>query len=153
MFKFLLRTDNSPVQLFIRLALGVVIFPHGAQKALGWFNGPGFLKTLQIFSNMGFPVWSTVILMVFELLGAVLLVLGLLTRVWALGIGVALTLCMFMNHVQHGFFMNWFGQQKGEGFEFHLLVLGIALALVIQGGGALSMDRALTDKGRKRVFK
>ena len=141
MFNEFLRTDNSPAQLFIRLALGVVMFPHGAQKVLGWFGGPGITKTLQAFAGMGFPQWSVLALMGVESLGAVLLVFGFLTRLWAIGIGASITICMFLSHVQHGFFMNWFGQQQGEGFEYHLLVIGICVALLTKGGGALSMDR------------
>lgn len=153
MFKALLRTDQSPAQLFIRVALGTVMLPHGAQKILGWFGGPGISKTLQAFAEMGFPTWSVVALMVVESLGALLLVGGFLTRLWALGIGTSMTICMFMHHVQHGFFMNWFGQQKGEGFEFHLLVIGICLALLIKGGGMLSVDRALTRTSKLRYGK
>lgn len=144
MFKEFLRTDSSPAQLFIRLALGVVMFPHGAQKVLGWFGGPGITKTLQAFAGMGFPAWSVIALMVVECLGSVLLVFGFLTRLWAIGIGMSITICMFLNHVQNGFFMNWSGQQQGEGFEYHVLVIGICLALLIKGGGALSVDRKLS---------
>jgi len=151
MFKELLRTDNSPAQLFIRVALGVVMFPHGAQKVLGWFGGPGFTKTLQAFAGMGFPEWSVVALMVVECLGSVLLVFGFLTRLWAFGIGTSITICMFINHVQNGFFMNWFGQQKGEGFEYHILVIGICLALLIKGGGFLSVDRKISS-GSKYLY-
>ncbi|MGD2126644.1 MAG: DoxX family protein [Desulfobacteraceae bacterium] len=143
MYKEFVKTDRSPAQLIIRIALGVVMFPHGAQKVFGWFGGAGYAKTIEAFAGMGFPAWTTVVLMVTETLGAVLLILGFLTRVWAMGIGIAMTICMFMNHVQHGFFMNWFGQQKGEGFEYHILVLGIVLALIIRGGGVFSMDRKL----------
>lgn len=152
MFKFFLQTDNSPVQFFIRIALGLVMFPHGAQKVLSWFGGPGPMKTLQTFSAIGFPVWWTVTLMIFELIGSVLLVAGFLTRLWAIGIGTALAICMFTSHAQYGFFMNWLGRQKGEGFEFHILILGITIALIVRGGGALSVDRTLSGKGRKRVF-
>ena len=151
MFKELLRTDSSPAQLFIRLALGVVMFPHGAQKVLGWFGGPGITKTLQAFAGMGFPAWSVGALMVVESLGAVLLVFGFLTRLWALGIGAIITICMFLSHVQHGFFMNWFGQQQGEGFEYHILVIGTCLALLIKGGGAFSVDRKLSS-GSKYLY-
>ena len=151
MFKELLRTDNSPAQLCIRVALGVVMFPHGAQKVLGWFGGPGFTKTLQAFAEMGFPAWSVVALMVVECLGSVLLVFGFLTRLWAFGIGTSITICMFINHVQNGFFMNWFGQQKGEGFEYHILVIGICLALLIKGGGFLSVDRKISS-GSKYLY-
>jgi putative oxidoreductase len=151
MFRVLLNTRNSISCLLLRLALGVVMFPHGAQKVFGWWNGPGFEQTLQAFEKMGFPAWATVLLMVVELPGAILLAAGFLTRLWALCIGVSMAICMFLIHVPNGFFMNWFGQQRGEGFEFHILALGICLALLIEGGGALSIDRALaedSDKGR-----
>jgi len=151
MFKEFLTTDRSPAQLFIRLALGVVMFPHGAQKVLGWFGGPGITKTLQAFAGMGFPACSVVALMVVETFGAVLLAFGFLTRLWAIGIGAIITICMFLSHVQHGFFMNWFGQQQGEGFEYHILVIGICLALLIKGGGAFSVDRKLSS-GSKYLY-
>ncbi len=153
MFKLLLKTDNSPAQLWIRVALGVVILPHGAQKVLGLFGGQGPEKTLQAFAAMGFPPWSTVCLMVVETLGAILLIAGFLTRVWAIGLGASLSLCMYLNHVQHGFFMNWFGQQKGEGFEYHLLAIGICLALLLRGGGALSLDRSLTEESTRYRYR
>jgi putative oxidoreductase len=148
MFREFLKTDNSPAQLFIRLALGVVMFPHGAQKVLGWFGGPGITKTLQAFASMGFPAWSVVVLMGVEFLGSALLIFGFVTRLWAIGIGVSITICMFMNHVQNGFFMNWLGQQKGEGFEYHILVIGICLALLIRGGGAISVDGNLSSRSK-----
>lgn len=151
MLKEFLRTDNSPGQLFLRLALGVVMFPHGAQKVLGWFGGPRMTKTFQSFAGMGFPMWSVAGLMAVESLGAVLLVFGFLSRLWALGIGASITICMFLNHVKHGFFMNWFGQQQGEGFEYHILVIGICIALLIKGGGALSVDRKLSS-GSKYLY-
>lgn len=152
MHKLILKTDANPALLIIRLALGIVMFPHGAQKMFGWFNGPGFSQSVDIFAGMGFPVWSTVMLILVECVGSVLLIAGFLTRIWAFGIGAALTICMFMNHVKHGFFMNWFGLQQGEGFEFHLLAVGIALALVIRGGGFFSIDRALIGNDTKYHF-
>jgi putative oxidoreductase len=153
MFKAFLRTDNSPAQLFIRIALGVVILPHGAQKVLGWFGGPGIEKTLQAFAAMGFPTWATGCLMVLETLGAVMLILGFMTRLWALGFGVTLSLCMYLNHLQHGFFMNWFGTQKGEGFEYHLLVIGICLALLLRGGGMISVDRGMGEDKKRYNYR
>lgn len=147
--KYLINTDDSPAQLCNRLALGIVFFPHGAQKVLGWFGGPGPAKTIEIFAGTGFPAWSVIVLMFFEFAGPLLLILGLLTRVWALGLGISMAVCMFMNHVQNGFFMNWFGNQKGEGFEYHLLVLGLAGALVLCGSGRFSLDRALARQGEK----
>ena len=152
MVKDLLKTDKSPAQLLIRVALGVVIVPHGAQKVFGWFGGAGYAKTIQAFAGMGFPAWATVALMATETLGAVLLIAGFLTRIWALGIGIAMTICMFMHHVQHGFFMNWFGQQQGEGFEYHILVLGIVLALLVRGGGLLSVDGKIAGEGYRTGY-
>jgi len=143
MLKTFLSTNDSPATLIIRLALGIVMFPHGAQKVFGWFGGPGFAQAIETFQGMGFPSWSTIILMIIECLGALLLILGVFTRLWALGIGITITICMLKYHIPNGFFMNWYGQQKGEGFEYHLLVIGITLALLIQGGGKWSIDRAL----------
>ena len=100
MFKTLVRTDKSAVQLLLRLALAVVMFPHGAQKVLGWFGAPGLVKTIEAFSDMGFPIWATVALMVTELIGSVLLAVGYLTRLWALSMGIVITICMFVNHVK-----------------------------------------------------
>jgi putative oxidoreductase len=142
------KTDNSIPLFLIRLSLGAVMFAHGAQKALGWYGGPGIEKTIQIFtSKMNFPVWLILLLVVIEFFGSLGLIVGFLTRLAALGIGTSLAVCAYLNHFQNGFFMNWFGTQKGEGFEFHILAVGIALALVIKGGGFLSIDRVIS-KGK-----
>lgn len=147
---FILRTDNNPATFFIRLALGAVMFAHGAQKALGWYGGAGFEKTIQIFSEkMHFPPLLTILLIIIEFFGSLGLIAGFLTRLSALGIGTSIGICAYINHLQNGFFMNWFGQQKGEGFEFHILVLGMAIALIIKGGGFLSIDNALSGPKRK----
>ena len=146
MFKFILRTDNSISPLFIRLALGAVMFAHGAQKVLGWYGGPGFEKTIQIFSQMQFPFWITLLLMFIEFFGSLGLIFGLFTRPSALGIATSMSVCAYMNHIKNGFFMNWFGQQKGEGFEYHILVVGISLALIFKGGGLISIDRLFSKK-------
>ncbi|MFZ5774907.1 MAG: DoxX family protein [Thermodesulfobacteriota bacterium] len=149
MLKAMLGTDKNPGQFLIRLALGVVMLPHGAQKVLGWFGGPGYATTLAQFVALGFPRWAVLLLMLTELGGGFFLLIGLLTRLWALAIGGAMVLCLWLNHVQHGFFMNWSGQQAGEGIEFHILLLAISLALALGGGGALSLDRRLAaSRGR-----
>jgi len=148
MVKGFLKTDGSASQLLLRVVLGIVIWLHGAQKVLGWFGGAGLQQTLDTFAKMGFPPWSTVLLMITEFVGSALLIVGFFTRLWALCIGTALTICMIKYHLPHGFFMNWFGQQQGEGFEYHILVLGIVVALLFRGGGALSLDRVLAGKRR-----
>lgn len=143
--RLIFGTDDSLGQLFLRLSLGIVIFPHGAQKAFGWFGGLGLLKTIDVFSEkMHFPPLLTLVLIFIELLGSIGLIFGFFTRLFALGIGTSMAICAYMNHLQNGFFMNWFGKQKGEGFEFHILVVGIALSLLIKGGGAVSIDRRIS---------
>jgi putative oxidoreductase len=145
MFGWLMRTDDSAVLFFNRLAFGLVMFPHGAQKALGWYGGPGFQKTMQTFTaDMGIPYWLALLVIFFEFAGSLGLILGFLTRFFALGLTTSLVTCAFMFHMQNGFFMNWMGGQKGEGFEYHILVLGLAAGLLLKGGGFLSFDRALT---------
>ncbi|MEW6109598.1 MAG: DoxX family protein [Nitrospirota bacterium] len=145
MLKALLKTDNNIVSLVLRLTLGGVIFAHGARKVLGWFGGAGAVKTILIFNeSLGFSAPLSLLVMAAEFLGSIALVFGLFTRISALAIAVNIGVCAYMNHLKNGFFMNWFGQQKGEGFEFHILIVGIALALIIKGGGALSLDRGLT---------
>jgi putative oxidoreductase len=138
------RTRDDYAALVMRLFLAAVFFPHGAQKVLGWFGGYGARATIQGFSKMGLPPVVTILVMVAEFGGAILLIVGLLTRLAAFGIGALMVAAIVLVHGKVGFFMNWFGNQKGEGFEYHLLAIGIAVALLITGGGALSVDRALS---------
>jgi putative oxidoreductase len=144
MFAWLFQTNGSVAGLILRLTLAVVMFPHGAQKVLGWFGGQGLTSTLQFFTNAGIPPILAWLVLAAEFLGPLGLAVGLLTRLAALGIAGVMLGAIKMVHWQKGFFMNWSGTQQGEGFEFHLLALGIALALVIMGGGAASVDRALS---------
>jgi putative oxidoreductase len=147
MWKKLISTENDIAALVLRVMLGIVFFPHGAQKVLGWFGGYGFAGTYDAFTNkMGIPGIFTLLAFTAEFLGAIGLVVGFLTRVAAFGIMCVMVVAVKMLHWQHGFFMNWFGQQKGEGFEYHLLVMAITAALMIKGGGMLSVDRSLSVK-------
>jgi putative oxidoreductase len=136
----------------MRLTLAIVFFPHGAQKVLGWFGGYGPSATIQAFGKMALPPWVTVLVMVAEFAGPILLVLGFLTRLGALLIGCLMASAIVMVHSKVGFFMNWAGTQKGEGFEYHLLALGLCIALLIKGGGALSVDRALAGEPKEMAF-
>ena len=138
------RTRDDYAALAMRLSLGIVFFAHGAQKVLGWFGGHGARATIQGFAKMGLPPAVTVLVMAAEFGGAILLFLGFLTRLAAIGIGAVMVAAVLMVHSKVGFFMNWSGSQKGEGFEYHLLALGICVALLITGGGVLSVDRALS---------
>jgi putative oxidoreductase len=145
--KRLMRTDGGAAGLILRLTLAIVIFPHGAQKALGWFGGGGFSGTIDFFSGqLGIPAAIAVLVIAAEFLGSLGLLFGFLTRICALGIGAVMLGAVFMVHLPNGFFMNWMGTQQGEGFEYHLLVLGIVLALLVTGGGAASVDKAMASR-------
>jgi putative oxidoreductase len=147
MWKKLISTENDIATAVLRIMLGVVFFPHGAQKVLGWFGGYGFAGTYDAFTNkMGIPGLFALLAFAAEFLGSIGLVFGFMTRLAAFGIFCVMAVAVKMLHWQHGFFMNWFGQQKGEGFEYHLLVMAIAAALMIRGAGAYSVDGALADK-------
>lgn len=130
--------------LLLRVFVAVVILPHGLQKLLGWFGGYGFRGTMAFFTDsMKLPWLVGLAVIVIESAGAVLLLTGLGTRLVAAGLIAVMLGAIFTSHHQHGFFMNWFGGQEGEGYEFHLLVVAIALALVIGGAGAWSLDALL----------
>jgi putative oxidoreductase len=140
----LTRTDGSVAPALLRLTLAAVVFPHGAQKLLGWFGGYGFTGTMGFFTGtMGIPWLLAFGVIMIEFFGALLLLVGAGTRLAALGIGTVMTTAMFMVHVKNGFFMNWAGKQQGEGIEYFLLILGLALALIVSGGGRWSVDRAI----------
>jgi len=140
----LLKTDDSISTFILRLTLALTMLPHGAQKLLGWFGGFGFEGTMGFFTGqMGLPWVIAFLVIIGESFGSLALVAGLLTRFTAASLGMIMTGAIVLVHWPHGFFMNWFGKQAGEGFEYHLLVLGISIALVISGGGRWAMDTML----------
>jgi len=142
--KRLLGTSNDVSLTFLRLVLGVVFFAHGAQKMLGWFGGYGFHATIGFFGHLGMPAPVAFLVICIEFFGGLGLIVGLLTRIAALGIGVEMIGAIFMVHMPNGFFMNWLGKQKGEGFEYHLLAIAIAGTLLLRGAGKFSVDHALS---------
>lgn len=141
----LLATDRSTILTVLRITLGLVILPHGLQKTMGWFGGYGFSGTMGGMTGMGIPAFFAFLAIAAESAGALALITGITTRIAAFGVGVTMLVASFM-HQSNGFFMNWSGQQKGEGFEFHILTIGIAIALMIGGAGRFSLDRAITKK-------
>jgi putative oxidoreductase len=147
MISKLLRTDSDSASFVLRLLLGIVFFPHGAQKVFGWFGGAGFSGTMGMFTEkMGVPAFLAFLAILAESAGALALISGFLTRVAAFGIACNMVVAIFMVHLPNGFFMNWFGKQQGEGFEYHLLVIAIAIALIIKGGGRWSIDGLIAKK-------
>ncbi|MDD5564931.1 MAG: DoxX family protein [Thermoanaerobaculaceae bacterium] len=150
MFGKLLKTDDDVAALVLRLGLGIVMFPHGAQKVFGWFGGYGLAGTWGFMTGqMHIPAVFAALAITAEFAGSLGLIVGLLGRVAAFGLGVEMAVAAFLGgHVANGFFMNWSGHQAGEGFEYHILVVVIALAVMIKGSGALSLDRLLAARSR-----
>ncbi|VAX29375.1 Membrane protein 2, distant similarity to thiosulphate:quinone oxidoreductase DoxD [hydrothermal vent metagenome] len=140
--KCFFKTEDSISSLVLRVALGVAMFPHGAQKLLGWFGGPGLEATLGFFtSTMGIPYFIAILVVIGEFFGALGLITGFLTRFCAASIAIIMAGAVPMFTWSNGFFMNWSGKQAGEGFEYQILAIGIAVALVISGGGSFSIDQ------------
>jgi len=149
MLKGLLKTSDSVVDMLLRLTLAVVFFPHGAQKVLGWFGGYGLAATYGFFTKkMGIPAFFAVLDILAEFLGPIGLFFGFFTRVASFGIFCVMAVAVWMVHAKTGFFMNWYGTMPAgtEGFEYHLLAIGLCLAVMARGAGALSVDRALSGK-------
>ena len=145
MIRRICATDDSAATAILRVVLGIVFFAHGAQKMLGWFGGFGFAGTMGFFTGMmHIPVPLAFLAIAAEFFGGIGLILGFLTRIAAFGIGVNMLVAIMTVHHTFGLFMNWAGTQKGEGFEFHLLVVAMVAFLMIRGGGAFSIDRLLT---------
>jgi putative oxidoreductase len=145
----LLATSNDWTLTVLRVVMGVVFFAHGSQKALGWFGGYGFSGTMNFFTQqMHIPAVFAFLAICAEFLGGMGLILGLLGRVAVFGIACNMVVAVLTVHAANGLFMNWTGQQKGEGFEFHMLALAIAVVLMIRGSGALSVDHALTSSSK-----
>lgn len=145
MFRKLMNTTDDLAITIPRLALGVVFFAHGAQKALGWFGGYGFSGTMGFFTQqMHIPAAFAFLAICAEFLGGIGLLLGLLGRVAAFGIACNMVVAVWMVHRHFGLFANWSGLQKGEGYEYHVLAIAITLVIMIKGSGAFSVDRALS---------
>jgi putative oxidoreductase len=132
---FLFKTDNDVSTFLLRLVLGLVFFPHGAQMTLGWFGGYGFSGTMGFFTGtLHIPAFFAFLAIAAQFAGAIALIIGLSTRVAALSIALNMLVAVALVHWHYGWFMNWFGNQKGEGFEYHLLALGLAVVLIVRGG-------------------
>ncbi len=144
MLKKIIGTQDDTALFVLRLLLGIVFFPHGMQKVFGWFGGPGFSGAMEGFTvKMGIPTFFAFLAILAESAGSIGLITGFLTRIAAFGITCNMVVAVAMIHYKNGFFMNWFGKQSGEGFEYHILVIAITIALMISGGGRWSVDGVL----------
>jgi putative oxidoreductase len=141
------NTNNDLTGLIIRLTIGLILFPHGAQKMLGLFGGYGFSGTMNFFTGTLHLPWIIgFLVIIIEFVGALCFIAGFASRIWS-----ALTIVLFIgiiftSHLDNGFFMNWFGNQKGEGYEYHLLVIGLSLATLVNGSGKYSADKLITKQ-------
>lgn len=147
MLNAITRTTNDRSLLFIRLVIAAVMFPHGAQKVLGWFGGNGFAATYQFLTkSIGAPAPFAYAAIASEFLGSIALVFGLFGRVAAAGIFGVMAVAVATVHLKNGFFMNWTGAQPGEGFEYHILMAALTLVIVFKGSGAFSVDRKISSR-------
>ena len=145
MLKKILLTKDDFALALARLGLGIVFFPHGAQKVMGWFGGYGFTGTMEFFTqSMHIPFIFALLAILAEALGSLGLIFGLFSRIAAFGIATNMIVAIFTIHRHMGFFMNWMGNQKGEGFEYHILAITLALVIMIRGSGSYSLDHAIT---------
>jgi len=146
MKKIFITNDNKAATL-LRVVLGLVVFPHGAQKLLGWFGGFGFTGTMNFFTETVQLPWIIgFLVIVIEFVGSLMLIAGVATRFVALLFLINFIGVIITSHIPNGFFINWLGNQKGEGYEYHLLIIGMAASLLISGAGKLSVDRVLAKE-------
>lgn len=135
------KTQNFSL-IFLRAALGVIFFAHGSQKLLGWFGGYGFDATVQFFQQMGIPPVLATLAILAEFFGGLMVLLGFFTRIGAAGIAVTMAVALFTVHLQQGFFIA--GDKVG--FEYVFALLLMALYLVVNGAGELSVDKYIREK-------
>lgn len=145
LFKKLITTHPNLGFSIARLTLGLVIFPHGAQKLFGIFGGYGYSGTMEsLTTQMGLPSIVAFSVIMIEFFGSISLLLGLFSRFWALSLTGMFTGIIITTQLEHGFFMNWYGNQAGEGYEYSLLVIGLAMSVLFNGSGKWSIDSIIS---------
>ena len=143
----ILNSNNDWAVLITRLTIGLVLFPHGAQKMLGIFGGYGFNGTMGFFTGtLHLPWLIGFLVIIIEFIGSLSLIAGIGSRIWSAAIVILMVGIIFTSHIQNGFFINWLGNQKGEGYEYHLLVIGLSLATIVNGSGKYSLDEIISKK-------
>jgi putative oxidoreductase len=141
MKKLIFKTNNDWAGLITRLTIGIILLPHGAQKLLGLFGGYGFTGTMGFFTGtMHLPWIIAFTVIMIEFFGSILLIVGFASRIWSALTIILMLGIIFTSHIANGFFMNWYGTQPGEGYEYHLLLIGLSIATLINGSGKYSVD-------------
>lgn len=137
--RFLYQTDGNVAGLVARVALGAVMLPHGLPKLMNFERTMGGLT-----EGAGLPSVVAFLVIAGESVGAASLIAGFLSRFCAFSMGIIMAGAIWMFHLSHGFFMNWKGVQAGEGYEYHILAIGLALVVTVTGGGRFSVDGTIT---------
>jgi len=144
MKQLLFSTENDWAGFILRITVGAIMFPHGAQKLLGLFGGYGYRATMNFFTEtLKLPAFISFLVIMIEFFGAVGLIAGLASKLWALLLIFVMTGAIVTTNYRNGFFMNWFQNQNGEGYEYHLLIIGLCIALLVNGSGKFSLDKWL----------
>lgn len=148
MKKLLSTNPENITALVARLALGIAVFPHGAQKLIGWFDGYGFNGTMVFLTGgAGLPWIVALLVILIEFFGALFLIAGFATRLAAFGVIVNFLGVVLTSHIHNGFFMNLYKQpNQGEGLEYFILLFGLGIVSLIAGGGKWSVGAVLTNK-------
>ncbi len=151
MWRLLLRTEPNITPLLIRFALGLDMFVHGSMKLTGWFGGGGIPATMKYFDGLHVPHLFAWLAIIAEFFGGIGLMLGLLTRVAAFGVGVTMVVAIWLRHLPYGYLMNWHGALPygTEGYEYHTLAIAMAVGLLLEGAGVWSVDRLLAAQGAR----
>lgn len=147
MIESLTATPADWTVAMVRIVLGLVFFAHGAQKMLGWYGGPGLVRSMRTLTeDLHLPSTLSFLVIAGEFLGGIGLIVGLFGRLAALVVALIMLGAIATVHFRFGLFLNWLGGQKGHGIEYHLLAIALALVVVIKGGGAFSIDRIVYER-------
>lgn len=141
--KKLFATSADPTIALMRIILAIEFFPHGAQKALGWYGGAGFHGTMHMFTAfMHIPAFFAFCAILAEFAGSILMFAGFLTRVAAFGQVVVMLVAIFKVQLHNGLL----GTAHGAGYSFTLALLALAFLILVKGAGAVSIDRLIAKE-------
>ena len=145
MIDSLLQTEADYVCAFLRTVAGIIIWPYGMQKLFGWFDGVGIKGTLEQMAVRKIPKVIAWLVIIGQSFGSIALIAGFLGRIAASGLFIIFTAALIV-HLPDGWTLNWFGNKKGEGIEYFVLLLSLLLVVIVKGSGAMSIDLWLTSK-------
>ena len=146
MKNLIFKTNNDWTGLVLRLIMAIVMIPHAIQHTVGGLGGYGYTGVMGYFTqSLHIPWLIAFSVIAIEVVTPVLLISGLASRICSALLIILMIGIIFSSHVQFGFFINFLGNQKGEGYEYHLLYIGLALATFINGSGKFSVDQRIVN--------